>query len=84
MPGRDGSGPLGAGYRTGRGLGVCNGYSGNLGGRRGCGFGRSAGYGVGRVVQTAGRTFDEMNLKEYQIYLEEELKRVKLDLEGNK
>ncbi len=88
MPGRDGSGPLGAGPRTGRGLGVCQGYPGR-GGRRGCGlgrgfgFGRGISFGAGRGVQPAGRTFEEANLKEYRNYLEEELKQVQLELGEN-
>ncbi len=89
MPGRDGSGPLGAGPRTGRGLGICQGYTGSRGGRRGCGWGRGFGFGrgffgTGRGVQPAGRTIDEANLKEYRNYLEEELKQVKLELEETK
>jgi hypothetical protein len=40
MPRRDGTGPMGAGSMTGRGLGICTGrYDAGLGCRRG--FGRS-------------------------------------------
>lgn len=49
MPGRDRTGPVGAGPRTGRGMGICNGnnWAGNanpaLGFRGGFGFGRGGG-----------------------------------------
>lgn len=52
MPGRDGTGPMGMGGMTGRGLGACTGanapfYGGGFG--RGCGrgFGRGVGRGLG-------------------------------------
>ncbi len=51
MPWGDRTGPNGAGPKTGRGLGFCNGYA--AGGyannfyRRGLGFGRGAGFGRG-------------------------------------
>ena len=44
MPGRDGTGPMGRGTMSGRGLGVCNGA--NTGGY-GFGFGRGSGRGLG-------------------------------------
>jgi len=44
MPGRDGTGPMGRGVMSGRGLGVCNGA--NVGGY-GAGFGRGSGSGLG-------------------------------------
>jgi hypothetical protein len=52
MPGRDGSGPLGQGPMTGRGLGVCTGvnapmYGGWFGRGFGRGFGRCFGRGFG-------------------------------------
>mgnify|MGYP001091743802 CR=1 FL=1 len=52
MPGGDGTGPLGQGSMTGRGLGYCVGYAapGFTWGRgygRGQGFGRGLGYGRG-------------------------------------
>lgn len=53
MPGRDGTGPLGRGALTGRGLGDCEGSRAGYAGRafgfgrgrgmRGCGFGRGMG-----------------------------------------
>ncbi len=51
MPWGDRMGPVGAGPRTGRGLGFCNGYASpgylNSGFGRGFGFGRGAGFGRG-------------------------------------
>jgi len=52
MPRRDGTGPLGMGAMTGRGLGVCTGvnapiYGGWFGGGCGRGFGRGFGRGLG-------------------------------------
>ena len=44
VPGRDGTGPMGAGPMTGRGLGVCAGGTAN----RGLGMGRGMGLGMGR------------------------------------
>ncbi len=44
MPGGDGTGPLGRGPVTGRGMGFC---TGDYVGRRGGGFGRGLGYGYG-------------------------------------
>ena len=46
MPGGDGTGPLGMGARTGRGMGFCNGY--NNPGFTGRGFGRGFRRGFGR------------------------------------
>jgi hypothetical protein len=49
MPGGDGTGPMGMGSRTGRGMGFCNGY--NSPGFASQGFGRrffSGGRGMGR------------------------------------
>lgn len=53
MPRRDGTGPMGMGAMTGRGLGVCTGVNAPIYGRgfgRGCGrgFGRGLGLGFGR------------------------------------
>lgn len=54
MPQRDGTGPMGEGTMTGRGLGICSGTNESRGGRglgRGCGRGggRGVGRGMGRV-----------------------------------
>ena len=59
MPGGNGTGPMGKGPRTGRGLGLCNGndmagfqyspsgYGRRLGNNRGRGWGRGFGFGFG-------------------------------------
>ncbi len=51
MPWGDRTGPLGAGPRTGRGLGFCSGYATpgylNAGFGRGFGYGRGRGFGFG-------------------------------------
>lgn len=48
MPRRDGSGPMGAGAMTGRGLGFCEGADNNVAGEgRGLGLGRGMGFGRG-------------------------------------
>lgn len=52
MPGRDGTGPLGAGPRSGRGMGRCGG--GSSVDFRGCGMGRRGG-GSRRMGGGAGR-----------------------------
>jgi hypothetical protein len=48
MPGRNGTGPMGQGAMTGRGLGYCTGNNTAVYGRgAGCGFGRGFGRGMG-------------------------------------
>ena len=47
MPGFDGTGPMGQGPMTGRGLGRCTGFAGGVGLRRGFGFGMGRGFGRG-------------------------------------
>ncbi|KUG03924.1 hypothetical protein ASZ90_018704 [hydrocarbon metagenome] len=91
MPGRNGGGPMGAGPRTGRGMGFCQGYTEIRGGRRGCGLGRGFGFGNGYSrgdgrggIQPVGRNSDVANLKEYQNYLEDELRQIKVKLGENK
>lgn len=75
MPGFDGTGPLGYGPMTGRGLGPCG-----RGLRRGFGFygGRRRGWGRGFGYYGTGAY--EPDLKGYKKYLEEELKRVNREL----
>lgn len=51
MPGRDGTGPMGHGSNTGRGLGLCTRSGARASGGRGMRKGCSCGYGLG----TAGR-----------------------------
>ena len=100
MPGRNGTGPLGAGPRTGRGLGMCQDYAGPRffggGGRRrgsgfgigrGCGYGRGMGYGAGQGFYANAyptETNNKQSLKEYQNYLEKELQSVKQEMDENK
>lgn len=51
MPGQDGTGPMGQGAMTGRGLGVCNSNTQTTAYGRGCGMGlgrRRGGSGFGR------------------------------------
>ena len=49
MPARNGTGPMGQGPMTGRGLGNCTGaYRTAYGYRMGLGMGRGAGFGMGR------------------------------------
>lgn len=48
MPGGDGTGPLGRGPRTGRGLGYCNNYPQPGYANPSPGFGRGLGFGRGR------------------------------------
>ncbi len=63
MPGRDGTGPMGRGPMTGRGLGRCG---AGLGRGRGLGLGRRNGFGFGFA-----------SLEERARFLEEELARVR-------
>lgn len=84
MPGRNGTGPMGLGPGTGRGMGYCGidrpGFRGLRG--RGCfgmGRGRMGGFGFGfRGAYPVGYEADD--LKSYQRYLEEELNYVNSQL----
>lgn len=64
MPQQDGTGPIGQGALTGRGLGVCRGW---FGGRRRFGFGKGFGWGF-QPVQ-----FSEADERKI---LQEELKEI--------
>ena len=91
MPGGDGTGPMGMGSRTGRGMGFCNGY--NNPGFTSQGFGRrffGRGYGMGRFrfYQTRPMTTEfqdntptksqEINdLEKEKELLEQELEKIK-------
>ena len=48
MPGGDGTGPMGQGSRTGRGMGTCPPNQSNPQPRTFFGFGRGRGFGMGR------------------------------------
>lgn len=50
MPGRNGTGPMGQGSMTGRGLGVCNGVNA-VGYGAGAGFGCRRGFGMNFIAQ---------------------------------
>ena len=59
MPGRNGTGPMGQGQVTGRGMGPCNGnraYNGR-------GFGRGFGMGYGRGYYNAQPSKEELKLE---------------------
>ena len=87
MPFGDGTGPLGQGPMTGRGLGYCGGYGApgrfqgwgrgmGRGFRRGFGRGFGRGYGFGWAGYNA--PYDEKTVLENRMkFLEDELKYVK-------
>ena len=81
MPGFDGTGPLGQGSRTGRGLGNCYPkegvmYGKGIGFRRGGGFGR--GYGKGLFCRGV-YPYQQINRYSSEITKEEELRMLKED-----
>ena len=81
MPRRDGTGPMGAGPKTGRGFGPCAWPAGKQG--RGMGFGRGYGRGYGWYAgfcPFAGKVTqkEELEILEDQAnFLEEDLKGIK-------
>ncbi|MGI6298935.1 MAG: DUF5320 domain-containing protein [Saccharofermentanales bacterium] len=91
MPGRDGTGPMGAGTMTGRGLGICRGAdSVNYGIGPGRGFGRGQacrrgfGRGFGRGFadsEISSKTQKEL-LNEQKTILQERLEVIKDQLEN--
>ena len=91
MPRRDGTGPMGAGSMTGRGLGLCTGANAeNLGSRLGMGLGlglacrRGFGRGFGRclaVNSTSSKTQEEL-LHEQKTLLQERLAVIDRQLEN--
>jgi len=91
MPGLNGMGPTGAGPRTGRGLGLCPGgpVAGarpGMGWRgRGFGFGRGFGRGYYRGYYYDpyyyGPAYNKAGLKDYESYLENELKNVRQEMQ---
>jgi len=69
MPNRDGTGPMGNGPRTGRGMGPCGG-----GMRHGMGWGYGRGFGARRFISPK----NELEaLEEEQQMLENELQMIK-------
>jgi hypothetical protein len=91
MPRRDGTGPMGAGSITGRGLGICTGanavkYGAGLGMGLGLGLAcrRCFGHGFGRgfaVNQTSSKTQKEL-LNEQKTMLQDRLKVIDKQLES--
>ena len=77
MPRRDGTGPIGAGAATGRGLGLCTGVNA-AGYGAGFGFGCRRGFGI---IQTSQKTQKEM-LQEQKNLLETRLKIIDNQLEN--
>lgn len=87
MPFGDGTGPLGLGPRTGRGLGFCNGYNspGFTKGApmgRGFGFGRGRGFGFGRGLFRRGFFWNFWNREPVQLSKEEERKMVEEEIKA--
>lgn len=91
MPRRDGTGPMGAGSMTGRGLGFCTGVNAvRYGAGRGMGMGlgltcrRGFGRGFGRgseMVQTSSKTQKEL-LEEQKTMLQERIEAIDRQLEN--
>jgi hypothetical protein len=80
MPARNGSGPMGAGPGTGRGMGYCNIYRPGfprMQGRPGMGRGRRGGFGWGFPGPNYAGVSQVDDLKSYQYYLQKELNFVK-------
>ena len=86
MPGRDGTGPLGAGPRSGRGMGRCGG--GSSVDFRGCGMGRRVGGGSRRMGSGhgwGGQGFADATLHadpaQKRMILEDQVAALEFDLE---
>lgn len=75
MPRLDGTGPMGQGPRTGRGLGNCQGT--------GCGLGRGLGRGRGRF-SFANKTLTKEEQKKLLLNEKEIIEKEISDLEDNK
>jgi len=88
MPGRDGSGPVGAGPMTGRGLGICRGVNKSVkyGSGRGLGlacrrsFGR--GFGRGYILNEASSKKRKELLQEQKAILQSRLEVIKKQLDN--
>lgn len=87
MPRRDGTGPMGAGSMTGRGLGLCTGasavkYGAGLGMGLGLGFACRRGFARGFAFkQTSSKTQKEL-LNEQKIMLQDRLEVIDKQLEN--
>ena len=91
MPGRDGTGPMGAGPMTGRGFGGCYAGYGRGAGFAGYGFGRGMGRGIGcrgGIGRGFGRffgfqpEFDAQNVMSEKELLEEQKKFLEAQLDA--
>lgn len=84
MPGRDGTGPMGQGAFTGRGMGLCNpsGSNGYPLYGRGCGLG--LGRGLRRWSVPANYAVDAQNLKAQRDYFAARLAEVEKQLSEDK
>ena len=76
MPRRDGTGPLGQGAMTGKGLGICNSANSAYGRGLGLGFGLGRGYNCRRVVNTAVNLNNQDILTEQKAVLEARLEEI--------
>ncbi len=87
MPRRDGTGPMGSGSMTGRGLGLCTGvnavkYGAGLGMGLGLGFACRRGFGRGFAFnQTSSKTQKEL-LNEQKTMLQDRLEVIDKQLEN--
>ena len=88
MPRRDGTGPMGMGQMTGRGLGFCgNGFYGRRNcygmgfGRRGFGPGYGAGYGYGPGYGVKQDISEKEFLKNQKEFLESQIELIERELE---
>jgi hypothetical protein len=91
MPGRDGTGPIGYGSMTGRGMGVCAGAPGlrygggfglGFGCRRGMGRGLGRGYGWNYNASLDAPRADKEYLEEQKEFLKSRLDSIDKQLEN--
>ena len=84
MPRRDGTGPMGAGSMTGRGLGLCTGantvrYGAGIG--LGCRRGFAGGYGRGFVGNQVSAETQKEQLQEQKNFLQDQIKNIENQLQ---
>lgn len=90
MPGRDGTGPMGAGSMTGRGAGVCGcgvgRRSANFANSRRCGMGAGRGVASGRGMGLGRRSGAgvQVNPEDEKSFLEESIKVLEEELNARK
>ena len=87
MPRRDGTGPMGAGSMTGRGLGLCAGvnavkYGAGFGMGLGQGFARRRGFGRGFAFNHASSKTQKELLNEQRAVLQDRLEVIDKQLEN--